>query len=179
MFEHKKILPVKAVSAVTLVMILLLWTVSTNFKWIDPLFLPTPQSVWFALLDLLQEGYKGSSLLEHIANSLNRLFLALILALVTAVPLGILCGYSKYFRAIFDPIVEFYRPLPPLAYYALLVLWLGIDDKSKVALLFLTGFAPLFITTASSVQKVPRDRINAALTLGASKWKYDLCSSCH
>ncbi len=171
MFEHKKILPVKAVSAVTLVMILLLWTVSTNSKWIDPLFLPTPQSVWFALLDLLQEGYKGSSLLEHIANSLNRLFLALILALVTAVPLGILCGYSKYFRAIFDPIVEFYRPLPPLAYYALLVLWLGIDDKSKVALLFLTGFAPLFITTASSVQKVPRDRINAALTLGASKWK--------
>jgi taurine transport system permease protein len=181
LFEREKILPVKAVSAVTLVMILLLWTVSTNFKWIDPLFLPTPQSVWIALLDLLQEGYKGSSLLDHIANSLNRLFLALILALVMAVPLGILCGYSKYFRAIFDPIVEFYRPLPPLAYYALLVLWLGIDDKSKVALLFLTGFAPLFITTVSSVQKVPRDRINGALTLGASKWKvlvYIIFPSC-
>ncbi|EIJ78313.1 binding-protein-dependent transport systems inner membrane component [Bacillus methanolicus PB1] len=171
MFERKNIVPVKAVSVVSVAFILLLWEISTNLKWADSLFLPSPQSVWIAFLDLLQQGYKGASLLHHILNSLNRLFLALILALVIAVPLGILCGYSKYFRAIFDPIVEFYRPLPPLAYYALLVLWLGIDDKSKVALLFLTGFAPLFITTVFSVQKVPRDRINGALSLGASKWK--------
>jgi len=143
----------------------------TNLKWIDPLFLPSPQSVWTVFLELLHEGYKGTSLINHIVNSLYRLFLALILALITAIPLGILCGYSKYLRAIFDPIIEFYRPLPPLAYYALLVLWLGIDDISKIALLFLNAFAPLFIVTVSSVQKVPRDRINGSLSLGASRWK--------
>jgi taurine transport system permease protein len=94
----------------------------------------------------------------------------LLLALLTAIPLGIICGYSKYILAIFDPIIEFYRPLPPLAYYALLVLWLGIDEGSKVALLFLSAFAPLFIATVASVQRVPQDRINGALTLGASKF---------
>jgi taurine transport system permease protein len=91
------------------------------------------------------------------------------------------CGISRYILAIFDPIIEFYRPLPPLAYYALLVLWLGIDDKSKVALLFLSAFAPLFISTVSSVQRVPQDRINGALSLGASKPKvllYIILPSC-
>jgi taurine transport system permease protein len=169
--SRKNVVPVKVVSTVTVVFILFFWTISTNLKWIDPIFLPSPQSVWIAFLDLLHNGYKGASLIKHIFDSLYRLFLALFLALITAVPLGILSGYSKYFRAIFDPIIEFYRPLPPLAYYALLVLWLGIDDKSKIALLFLNAFAPLFIATVSSVQKVPRDRINGALSLGASKWK--------
>lgn len=104
-------------------------------------------------------------------TSLFRLFLSLFLAFATAVPLGILCGYSKYIRAILDPIIEFYRPLPPLAYYALLVLWLGIDDTSKITLLYLNAYAPLFIATVFSVQKVSKDRINGALSLGASKWK--------
>jgi len=168
---REKIAPAKVVSTVTVVFILFVWTMITNLKWIDPLFLPSPQSVWTVFLELLHEGYKGTSLINHIVNSLYRLFLALILALITAIPLGILCGYSKYLRAIFDPIIEFYRPLPPLAYYALLVLWLGIDDISKIALLFLNAFAPLFIVTVSSVQKVPRDRINGSLSLGASRWK--------
>jgi taurine transport system permease protein len=161
----------RGVSIITVVFLLFLWALSTNLKWIDSLFLPSPQSVWAAFLELLHEGYKGSPLGMHIITSLYRLFLSLFYACVTAIPLGILCGYSKYIRAIFDPIIEFYRPLPPLAYYALLVLWFGIDDKSKVALLFLSAFPPLFIATVYSVQRTPLDRINAALSLGASKWK--------
>ncbi|MBH8608260.1 ABC transporter permease [Thermoactinomyces sp. CICC 10521] len=168
---HKNEVLVRVLSVVTVVMIFFFWAISTERKWIDPVFLPSPQSVWIAFLDLIHNGYKGASLFNHILDSLNRLFQALVLALITAVPLGLISGYSKYFRAIFDPVIEFYRPLPPLAYYTLLVLWLGIDDKSKIALLFLSAFAPLFIATVSSVQKVPQDRINAARSLGASKWK--------
>lgn len=167
----KKQVHVRVISMASIALLMLIWTVSTNLRWIDPFFLPSPQSVWAAFLDLIWEGYKGSSLGTHVLNSLYRLFLALVLAFFTAVPLGILCGYSKYILAIFDPIIEFYRPLPPLAYYALLVLWLGIDNTSKIALLFLSAFAPLFIATVSSVQRVPRDRINSALSLGATKTK--------
>jgi taurine transport system permease protein len=164
-------MPIRVVSVISISLLLIIWTMSTSLKWVDPIFLPSPQAVWTAFLDLVKEGYKGSSLSTHILDSLFRLFLSLILAFFTAVPLGILCGYSKYILAFFDPIIEFYRPLPPLAYYALIVLWLGIDDKSKVTLLFLSAFAPLFIATVSGVQRVSRDRINGALSLGASKWR--------
>jgi taurine transport system permease protein len=149
----------------------MIWTVVTNLEWVDPYFIPKPQAVWSTFMVLLTEGYKGASLLTHISNSLYRLFTSLLLAIITAVPLGLLCGYSKYIRAIFDPIIEFYRPLPPLAYYALLVLWLGIENESKIALLFLSAFAPLFIATVASSEKLPTDRINASLSLGANKIK--------
>jgi taurine transport system permease protein len=169
--DKKVVISTKWISAGTIIVLILLWTVVTNFKWIDPLFLPSPQSVWSAFVELIKDGYKGSSLGTHILSSLYRLFISLLIAFITAVPLGVLCGYSKYIRAIFDPMIEFYRPLPPLAYYALLVLWLGIDDTSKIALLYLSAFAPLFIATVFSVQKVPQERINGALSLGATKLK--------
>jgi taurine transport system permease protein len=148
---------------------MLIWTVVTKWEWVDPFFIPAPQAVWSSFLVLLTEGYKGASLFTHIATSMIRLSTALLLAFLTAVPLGLICGYSKYIRAIFDPLIEFYRPLPPLAYYALLVLWLGIGNESKIALLFLSGFAPLFIATVAAVEKLPVDRMNAALSLGATK----------
>ncbi|MGP3610630.1 ABC transporter permease [Anoxybacteroides rupiense] len=178
---YKKHVLARGVSFISVAFILMIWTVSTHFKWVDPVFLPSPQSVWQTFLELLRDGYKGISLSSHILDSLYRLFIALILALFTAVPLGIFCGISKYVLAFFDPIIEFYRPLPPLAYYALLVLWLGIDDRSKVALLFLSAFAPLFLATVASVQRVPQDRINAARSLGATKPKvllYIILPSC-
>lgn len=173
---------VRGISLVSVFLILFIWAIVTNLEWVDPYFIPKPQAVWSSFLVLISEGYKGASLLTHISNSMYRLFAALFLAFITAVPLGLLCGYSKYIRAIFDPIIEFYRPLPPLAYYALLVLWLGIENESKIALLFLSGFAPLFITTVASVEKLPVDRINASLSLGASKLKlfrYIILPSCY
>lgn len=169
--QKRKNLRFRCISLVSVFVLFMIWTVVTNLKWVDPYFIPKPQAVWSAFMVLITEGYKGASLLTHISNSMYRLFTALFLAIITAVPLGLLCGYSKYIRAIFDPIIEFYRPLPPLAYYALLVLWLGIENESKIALLFLSAFAPLFIATVASAEKLPVDRINASLSLGANKLK--------
>jgi taurine transport system permease protein len=92
-----------------------------------------------------------------------------------------LCGFSKPIRAALDPIIEFYRPLPPLAYYTLLVIWLGIENPSKVALLFLAAFAPLFLAVVSGVERISIDRINGARSLGASGWQlfvYVIFPSC-
>lgn len=168
-FQEKTQWIARSISLVSIFLLVILWFLITNLGWVDAYFIPKPQAVWTSFITLLTDGYKGASLYTHISNSLLRLFTALFLAFITAVPLGLLCGYSKYIRAIFDPIIEFYRPLPPLAYYALLVLWLGIEDESKIALLYLSAFAPLFIATVASVQKLPVDRINAALSLGAKK----------
>lgn len=150
---------------------LLLWFGITNLGLVDPLFFPSPQSVWTSFVEILQNGYKGLPLIQHIGASMWRLLTAFVLALVTAIPLGMASGYFKPLQAILDPFIEFYRPLPPLAYYTLLVIWLGIEDPSKIALLFLGGFAPLYIAMVSGVRRVPRDRINASLSLGASQWQ--------
>ena len=139
--------------------------------WVNPLFFPSPQSVWTAFVDVWQNGYKGRPLIQHIWASMQRVVIALVMALATAVPLGLASGYFKLVQALLDPFIEFYRPLPPLAYYTLLVIWLGIEDESKIALLYLAGFAPLYIAMVSGVRRVPRDRIHAALSLGSSQWQ--------
>lgn len=150
---------------------LALWFVVTSFNWVNPLFLPTPGAVWTAFVEILRDGYKGTPLIFHILQSMYRLGIALLFAILTAVPLGMLCGLSSKVRAAFDPWIEFYRPLPPLAYYTLLVIWLGIENPSKIALLFLAAFAPLFIAVVAGVQRIPLDRLNGARSLGASGWQ--------
>ncbi|MEM6597469.1 MAG: ABC transporter permease subunit [Cyanobacteria bacterium P01_D01_bin.36] len=161
----------KVLSFLSISTVIGLWFLVTNLGWVDPLFFPSPQAVWAAFVNILQNGYKGRSLLVHIGSSMWRLLIAFVMALGLAVPLGLASGYFKPVRAVLDPFIEFYRPLPPLAYYTLLVIWLGIEDGSKVALLFLAGFAPLYIAMVAGVKRVPVDRINAALSLGSSQWQ--------
>jgi taurine transport system permease protein len=161
----------RAISLGSVAVIFLLWYTVTALKWVNPLFLPAPGLVWSAFVEILQNGYKGNSLGYHIFESMFRLVSALLVAILTAIPLGMLCGFSKPIRAALDPIIEFYRPLPPLAYYTLLVIWLGIENPSKIALLFLAAFAPLFLAVVSGVERISIDRINGARSLGASGWQ--------
>lgn len=102
---------------------------------------------------------------------MQRLVVAFLWAAAIAVPIGLASGYSSKIRAVFEPIIEFYRPLPPLAYYTILVLWLGIENKSKIALLFLACFAPIYVSCVSAVIKIKEDYINSAYTVGANKWQ--------
>ena len=73
--------------------------------------------------------------------------------------------------AALDPLVEFYRPIPPLAYLPLIVIWFGIGELSKVLLIYLALFAPLLIATAAGVRRVDRSRVQAVRCLGASRWQ--------
>lgn len=161
----------RVISLGSVLVVLLVWYLSTSLQWVSPLFLPSPAAVWSAFIEILLNGYKGNSLVFHIYQSMYRLVVALVLAIVTAIPLGMLCGFSKPIRAALDPLIEFYRPLPPLAYYTLLVIWLGIENPSKIALLYLAAFAPLFLAVVSGVQRISLDRINGARSLGASGWQ--------
>lgn len=158
----------RLISLASVAVIFLLWFVSTNLGWVDERLIPTPQATWEGFLQVLID-YKGHSLGEHLMASMTRLFSAFFMAVLTAVPLGLLSGYSDKARAILTPIIEFYRPLPPLAYYTLLVLALGIGNESKIALLYLACFAPIYIACMAGVLKVKEDFIRSALTLGASR----------
>jgi taurine transport system permease protein len=163
--------PEPVLTALTLLSILLAWYAIARFRLVSELFVPHPASVWEAFWEILTDGYRDRTLLVHLADSLYRVCAGFLLGVVTAVPLGLAIGYSTRVQAIFDPLIEFYRPLPPLAYYTLLVLWLGIEDASKIALLYLAAFPPLSVSAMAGVRGVSQERIQAAQSLGASRWQ--------
>lgn len=155
----------------TVLIIFLIWYFITELKLYPEMLVPSPKSVYRSFIEIMNNGYKGNSLLTHLKDSMERLLYAYILVIITAIPLGLLSGYNSKVRAVMEPIIEFYRPLPPLAYYTLLVLWMGIGNSSKITLLYLAGFAPVYIACMSGVKMIKSDYINGAYTLGANKWQ--------
>ena len=156
------------ISIGTVVGILGLWTavsLSDNF---NSRVIPDIRAVFAAIASISTEGYKGATLLGHLGSSFFRLFSAFFLAIVTAIPLGLWSGQNEKGRALLEPVVEFVRPLPPLAYYTVLVLWMGIENESKIMLLYLACFTPIYIACVSAVTKIPESYIYVARTLGAS-----------
>lgn len=156
-------------SVFAILTLLLAWYVVTKLQWIDELFLPSPHIVMERFQDLLAGGYMGIALSEHVFASLGRMLVALLAAVLIAIPLGLIMGQSRRVSAVLDPIIEFYRPIPPLAYLPLIVIWCGIGELSKVLLIFLAIFAPVVIATATGVRSVDQAKIRAAQSLGASR----------
>jgi taurine transport system permease protein len=167
--KNKKTKTEKALTILTWASIFLVWYIITELEIFTPTLLPGPLRVWKAFLRILDEGYNGVPLWLHLGASFKRLFVALFFAIFSAVPLGLLSGYFDKVEAVIDSVVEFYRPLPPLAYYTLLVLWFGIDDASKQILLFLAAFAPIYIACVSAVRKLNQDFVLSARSLGAAQ----------
>lgn len=160
------------VTIVTIAILLSGWWLITARAWVEPLFLPSPAAVWLAAQQAWTGNIQGGlPLLQHLAWSLVRVFGAFLLAAISAVPLGLLMGTNRIVRGIFDPILEFYRPLPPLAYLPLIVIWFGIDETAKILLIYLACFAPIAVATRAGVIKVASEQLHAALSMGASQWQ--------
>ncbi|MBC9248893.1 taurine ABC transporter permease [Pseudomonas alcaligenes] len=157
-----------AISSLSLFGLLFAWWAVTAVGLIEPLFLPSPQAVLSRGWRLVGEGYMDASLWQHLGASLGRIGLGLLAAVLTAIPLGIAIGRNRIVRGIFDPLIEFYRPIPPLAYLPLIVIWCGIGELSKVLLIYLAIFAPIVIATATGVRNVDPAKLRAAQSLGAT-----------
>jgi taurine transport system permease protein len=157
------------IGLLTLASVLLLWWAVTAAEWIEPLFLPSPAAVLNKGWLLATQGYMDATLWQHLAASLQRIGLALLFAVLLAIPVGIAIGTNRIAQGVFDPLIEFYRPVPPLAYLPLIVIWCGIGELSKVLLIYLAIFAPIAIATATGVRTVDPARIRAAQSLGATR----------
>lgn len=144
------------------------WAVSASGL-IPPLFLPPPSAVLAKFGTLIDSGYMDATLQQHLWASLQRILLALLAAIAVGIPLGIAIGSYPRVRHLLDPLIEFYRPLPPLAYLPLIVIWFGIGELSKVLLIFLAILAPVLIATAHGARSIHNVRQQAALSLGASR----------
>jgi taurine transport system permease protein len=157
-----------AISVLTVLALLALWYAVTAAGWVKPLFLPSPKAVLQQFVEYVTGAANDRPLWEHFAASMFRVFAAFLLACVTAVPIGIAMGMSRVARGIFDPPIEFYRPLPPLAYLPLIIIWFGIDELPKVLLIYLACFAPLALAARSGMKSASQEQINAAYSMGAS-----------
>lgn len=148
------------------------WVVTALGIWTD-LILPSPSKVWTAFIQSVtvhdgQTGISGYFLWEHLWASMWRIIKGVLWATLVGVPLGLALGVWHKVELLLGPVVSFLRSLPPLGYFSLLIIWFGIDDTSKVWLLFIAAFAPIALAVANGVQSTRIERLNASLVLGAS-----------
>ena len=162
-------LPRQAYGLASVATMLLVWWAASGGRLVPADLLPSPAQVWEAGLGILREGYRGTTLLGNTLSTLGRLAGGFGLAVITGVPLGLWMGRNRLVSAAIDWIIQFFRPLPPLSYMILLILWLGTGDASKTALLFLTAFPIVVAASAAGISGVRRQRIQAAEALGASR----------
>jgi len=147
-------------------------SVTPNKGWqMQPVWLPAPETVWSRLIKVGSEGYKNFSLFEHLGWSLLRVVVGFAAGALIGIPLGYAMGLSGWFRGWFDPIVEFMRPVPPLALIPLVIIWFGIGEQGKIILLFLASLWIMTISARAGVSGVKIAKIHAAYSLGASKWQ--------
>ncbi len=135
----------------------------------ESLYLPPPERVWIRFLELNAEGYQGVGLWENVMWSLIRVVLGFFLGCLFGIPLGFAMGLNSWMRGWFDPIVEFMRPVPPLALIPLVIIWFGIGEQGKISLLFLAALWIMIIGARAGVSGVNISKVHAAYSLGATK----------
>jgi len=133
-------------------------------------FLPSPVEVVQAFVKLLRNGYQGYSLLHHFLISLMRFGIAFAFCILVGVPVGLIMGMSASARAVLDPPIETTRPIPKLALLPLFIIWFGIGELAKVIVIISALFPLMSISAMQAVRGVSLRKIQAAESLGASRW---------
>ncbi|UTV41802.1 ABC transporter permease subunit (plasmid) [Ensifer adhaerens] len=158
-------------SALSIAFFFFVWWLVTAMGWVRPLFVPSPASIVMKFVEIWNNGFTGTPFIEHVLISTARVFGAFLLACLIGLPLGLAMGMSPVIRGIFDPPIEFYRPIPPLAYLPLMIIWFGIGEMSKILLIFLSVFAPVVLGARSGVRSAAIEQIHAAYSFGATRWQ--------
>jgi NitT/TauT family transport system permease protein len=163
------------------VLILGIWQLLSSLGWIKPVILPSPVAVverfWLYLLPGqtfaesagLADFLWSSELLSDVVASLRRVVLGFLTGAGLALPLGLLMGSDRRIEGFFNPVVQFLRPIPPIAYIPLAILWFGLGDPPAVFLIALGAFFPVLINTIAGVRNVDNIYIRAATNLGAGR----------
>ncbi|MFT2215337.1 ABC transporter permease subunit [Rhizobium giardinii] len=160
--------PTGLISVGTVTVLITGWWMLSFYQVVSPVFLPSPVTVTVSLGDLATTGFVDSTLAQHTLASLLRIFAALLASVAIGIPVGLAIASSHVGKGIFDPIVEFLRPLPPLAYLPLIIIWVGIGETSKVVVISLAMLPAIILSTVAGVKSVSSDRINAARSFGAT-----------
>ncbi|KUO77721.1 MAG: ABC transporter permease [Clostridia bacterium BRH_c25] len=170
--RKKERLRLTVLSISGMMIFLALWQISVGFGWIPKKFLAPPTEVLKSFaIKFYDTRPDGSTLLVHFISSFYIALVGFTSAVVIGTPLGLLMGYYKVFDKLVKPVFELIRPIPPIAWIPLSVLWLGIGTTAKSYIIFLAAFVPCVINSYTGVRLTNPVLINVAKTCGASKWK--------
>lgn len=142
-----------------------IWEMVGRLGLVSPVFLPSPSLIYREGVALFQSGIIQADILA----STRRVLIGFGISTVIAVPLGLLMGTSVTLKAIFDPILSIIRPLPALSWIPLSMLWLGIGESQKYAIVFMGSFAPMLVYVIDATRRVDPLVIKAAKNLGAGR----------
>jgi NitT/TauT family transport system permease protein/taurine transport system permease protein len=151
--------------------VLIAWYVlTTATQVIAPTRFPAPREVWDALRQIALTGYADAQLHEHVFHSSKLVLFGFVVAVATGVPLGLAMGWSRRVEALVNPAFLLIRPIPPLAWIPLAIVWLGLGDAAKVLVIWFAAFVPSVINTYAGVHSIEPHMIEAARMLGVRRW---------
>jgi NitT/TauT family transport system permease protein len=153
--------------AIPFMVIGLVWAVLVNRDLINQTFLPSMTSV----LKALALVFSRESYVQDVWVSVYRVMVAFVVSAVIAIPIGLMAGYNTKAAELVEPFVGFIRYLPVPAFVPLCILWFGLGDAAKIAVIFLGTFFQMILMVSDVARGIPRDYFDAAQTLGAKKWQ--------
>lgn len=145
-------------------LLLAVWAVASSQKMVNPILLPSPAEVWHSALRLISSG----SLFTDVAISVERVVLGFGLGAAVAIPLGLVMGLNPAANRLMTPVIELLRPIPPIAWIPLVIMWLGIGQMSKVIVIADGAFFPILLNTYMGFANVERIHVSAIQTFGAN-----------
>lgn len=148
-------------------LLLVLWWLVTQLGLVSRIFLPSP----VAVLAELQRQASTGLLWQDMGASIYRIMTGWVISTLLAVPIGILMGNFQFFEGLFEPLVDLIRYMPAVAFVPLTILWLGVGDTQKFAILFIGTFFQQVLLIMDNVKNVPKDLIQVSATFGLNKWE--------
>lgn len=152
-----------------IVLLFVAWFVVSHSSFVKPGYLPTPEELGKTFFQLVRDGYQGKPLYEHIGISLFRTLTGFLLGVVVGVPIGLLSGYSRRAGAMISPIMAFIRPIPPIAFIPMAVLYFGLGETGKIVLIFFVSFNYVQTNAQAGAANFPIAYRRAAETLGLTR----------
>jgi NitT/TauT family transport system permease protein/taurine transport system permease protein len=158
------------VGVAAIIVVFIAWYVLTSLtQIIDPARFPSPAEVGSAFRQIVVDGYADARLDQHILQSCKLILMGFAAAVIIGVPLGLAMGWSRRAEAFFNPVFLLIRPIPPLAWIPLAIVWLGLGDAAKVLVIWFAAFVPSVINSYTGVRSIEPHMLEAARTLGARK----------
>jgi len=161
--RYQKIL----IGTFSIVFVLLVWQFLSFFQLVNPLVLPSPESIAESFVRMLSAG----TLLTDIGTSTARIFIGFTIAFLLAVPLGLFSGRNEVLRNFLKPWIQLMQPIPGIAWVPFAFLLFGLSNNAAIFVISIAAFFPIFINVMNAVQRFDRDLINVARTLGANDFQ--------
>ncbi|ONI39427.1 ABC transporter permease [Candidatus Epulonipiscium fishelsonii] len=157
---------------ITVLSFLFVWQILVMYGFISAKTLSTPLQVFETLIAKFSDtSPDGATLQQHILQSLKIALSGLILGILVGTPLGLLMGWYKTVDRLVKPIFELIRPIPPIAWIPLTILWVGVGDFAKICIIFLSAFIPCVLNSQAGIRQTAPVLINMSKTFGASNFE--------